>query len=246
LAHEFKVEEEIALDATPEQVWEAITTGRGMDGWFMGANEVDPREGGAVRTSLPGWALESIVTVWEPPTRFVHTTSEGADGRLMAFEYLIAGRADGGATLRFVHSGFLPGDDWEEEYDALRTGDPMFLHTLAQYLKHFRGRIATPISATGPRVEAGRAWAGFKGALGPAGAVAEGDPARLTPDGLAPVAGVVDYVGPDCLGVRAGDGLYRFVHGLGGAVVLMHHLFSEVDRQAAERAWQAWLDRTFA
>jgi uncharacterized protein YndB with AHSA1/START domain len=35
--HEFEIREEIALDATPEQVWEAIASGPGMDSWFMGA-----------------------------------------------------------------------------------------------------------------------------------------------------------------------------------------------------------------
>jgi hypothetical protein len=30
-------------------VWEAIATGPGLDSWFMGRNEVEPREGGTVR-----------------------------------------------------------------------------------------------------------------------------------------------------------------------------------------------------
>ena len=245
MAHGFKVEKDIELDATPEQVWEAITTGRGLDAWFMGANMVEPWEGGAVRTTLPGWTLESTVAVWDPPRRFVNTTSEGKDGRLMAFEYVIAGRAGGGTLLRFVHSGFLPDDDWEQEYDALRTGDPMYIHTLGQYLKYFRGRIAAPITATGPQVDAACAWMAFKGALGLAGGVAEGEAVRFTADGLAPIEGVVDFAGRDCLGVHTSDGLYRFIHGLKGMVVLGHHIFGDVDQQAVERAWQSWLDGLF-
>ena len=34
--------------------------------------------------------------------------------------------------LRLVNSGFLAGDDWEAEYDALRKGDPMYLRSLAR------------------------------------------------------------------------------------------------------------------
>ena len=50
MPHEFELRKEITLQATPEQVWEAIATGPGIDGWFMGRNEVEPREGG--RTAM--------------------------------------------------------------------------------------------------------------------------------------------------------------------------------------------------
>ena len=46
MTHPFEVSQEIELDATPEQVWEAIATGPGIDSWFMGRNEIEPREGG--------------------------------------------------------------------------------------------------------------------------------------------------------------------------------------------------------
>jgi hypothetical protein len=67
---------------------------------------------------------------------------------------------------------------------------------------------------------------------------------RLTPEGLAPIEGVVDYVSPVALGVRTGDGLYRFF-GRGGTVGVGHHIFADVDQQQAERSWQAWLTRLF-
>jgi uncharacterized protein YndB with AHSA1/START domain len=35
---EFEVREAIELEATPQQVWEAIATGPGLDSWFMGSN----------------------------------------------------------------------------------------------------------------------------------------------------------------------------------------------------------------
>ena len=57
----------------------------------------------------------------------------------MAFEWLVQGRDDGTCVLRLVQSGVL-GDDWETEYDALGKGWDMYLHQLAQYLGHFRGR----------------------------------------------------------------------------------------------------------
>ena len=248
MAHPFEVRKEIELDATPEEVWEAIATGPGIDSWFMGTNEIEPREGGKARMTLPAWTLESTVTVWDPPKRLVLDTGEGDDGRLMVFEYLIEGREGGSSVLRFVHSGFLPGDDWETEYDALKVGDPMYIHKLAQYLKYFRGRTATPVDVYGPQVpDREQAWARLRGGLGVTGTVAEGDQVRLTPEGLPPMEGVVDYASPETLGLRTSDGLYRFIYGLGGTIVLGHHIFSgDTNQKETEEAWQSWLTRLFA
>ena len=246
MAHPFEVRKEIEVDASPEEVWEAIATGPGIDSWFMGTNEVEPREGGRARMTLPGWSMESTVTAWDPPKRFVTETEHGEDGRFMAFEYIIEGREGGSTVVRFVHSGFLAGDDWETEYEALKSGDPMYIEKLAEYLTYFLGRIGKPVSAYGPQVDREQAWTVFQGALGLTGEVAEGDQVRLTADGLAPIEGVVDHVSPETLGVRTGDGIYRFIHGLGGTAVLGHHIFSDVDQQETERAWQSWVERAFA
>ena len=116
----------------------------------------------------------------------------------------------------------------------------------AEYLKYFRGRRAIPVSAYGPQVDAERAWSVFKNALGLTGDVAEGDPVRATIDGLPPIDGVVDYVSKEFLGVRTSDGLYRFIHGLGGTVVLGHHVYSDADQEKTEQAWQSWVERAFA
>jgi len=243
--HEFEIGDEITVDATPEQVWEAIATGPGIDSWFMGRNEVEPHQGGTVRMTLGGYA-EGTVTAWEPPRRFAYRSAEGEDGAFMAFEYLIEGRQGGGTVVRLVQSGVIGGDDWEAEYDALRKGWPMYLRTLAQYLAHFPGRTATPISAQGPRqADQDHVWEALKRGLGLTGTVTEGDQVRFTL-GATEHQGVVDSVlDPSFLGVRTGDGLYRFV-GRGGVVGVGHHVFADVDQQETERAWQDWLTRLFA
>ena len=76
--------------------------------------------------------------------------------------------------------------------------------------------------------------------------VAEGDPVKANLEGLPALDGVVDFVSPEFLGVRTDDGLYRFIHGLGGTVVLGHHIFADVDQRETEGAWQDWVDRAFA
>ncbi|GAA3074036.1 SRPBCC family protein [Streptosporangium carneum] len=250
MGREFEVRKEIELDATPEQVWEAIATGPGMDSWFMGRSEIEPGEGGATRLTVGGQTEESTVTVWEPLKHLAYRTKEGEDGAFMALEWLIEGRDRGSTVLRLVQSGFLTGD-WEAEYEAMKTGWDMYLHTLAEYLAHFPGRPATVVSAMKfQAADQERAWAVLKDALGLTGTVAEGDRVSCAPDGLAPIEGVVDYAAlPTFLGVRTDDALYRFIHSgaeRGDVVVLAHHVFSDADEKTSERAWQDWLARTFA
>ena len=146
----------------------------------------------------------------------------------------------------FVHSGTLPGDVWEEEYDALKEGNPMLMHALSQYLRYFPGRTGAAIGASGPKVDAAVARQVYMEALGLSGEVSMGDSVRSEPHGLPPIEGAVDYVSRDTIGVRTDDALYRFLRGLGSAVSLDHHLFFEVDRLAAERTWQTWLNELFS
>jgi uncharacterized protein YndB with AHSA1/START domain len=246
MAHPFEIVVEQTLDASPEQVWEAVTTGPGMDGWFMGRNHVTPGVGGTVRIELPGADLESTITTWDPPHRFVHVTPEGDDGRVMTFAYDIEGR-DGGSVLRFVHSGALPDDEWEAEYDALQTGDPAFIAKLETHLKHFRGRRATPLFLVGSGpISAEQCWAILRRELGVGPEAGVGAPVRAEIPEVGEIDGVVEYVSRDFFGVRTDDAALYFVHGLGGPLVLEHHLFDEPDAASAERAWSAWLERVAA
>jgi uncharacterized protein YndB with AHSA1/START domain len=245
MAHPFEVRGEQTVNATPDQVWEALSNGAAMDGWWMGENELEPGLGGALRTKLPGFTMESTITTWDPPHRFANTSAEAPDGRLMTFAFEIEGRAGGRTTLRFVHSGFLPGDDWEQEYEALKIGDPAYVAKLAEYVEHFLGRPAVPITLWGPQVSAERARSGFTAALGVSPAPLVGQPAHFRADGLPDLDGEIDYVSDSFIGLRTKDGMYRFIHGM-GTVALGHHIYTPVDRATTERAWQAWIDRTFA
>jgi uncharacterized protein YndB with AHSA1/START domain len=241
----FEVVAEATVNATPDQVWDAIASSTGMDGWFMGDNEVEPRLGGEVETRLPGFSMRSTITTFEPPNRFVTSSPTSDEGRFDVFSFEIEGRAGASTRIRLVHSGFLPQDDWELEYDALRNGDPAYLAKLVEYVEHFRGRQAVPITLWGGQVSKERAWAEFTKAIGVGPAPKVGDAAHFRADGLPDLDGEVDYVTRDFLGFRTADGMYRFIHGM-GTIAIGHHLFAPVDRAATEAAWQAWIDRTFA
>ncbi|MFD2421542.1 SRPBCC family protein [Amycolatopsis pigmentata] len=236
MTREFEIAKEVELDATPRQVWEAITTAEGTAGWLFTTEDVQP--------DGPG------VITWDPPRRLAVQTPVADDGSTQAFEYLIEARDGGTAVLRFVHSGVL-GDNWNDEYeDMMGAGWDMYLHTLAEYLKYFSGRQATFVTVEGPAASAEEsAWAKLPRALGLPGTPAVGEKVRLTPEGFPPIEGVVDYTGPSFLGVRADDAIYRF-HGrsqLGAPVAIGHHLYRPgVDQEKERDTWRSWLERAFA
>ncbi len=229
MSREFEVRREVELEATPEQVWEAIATGPGLAAWFM---PMEPAPNGAG------------AEVWDPPHRLRIRTPEAEDGSFQAFDYLVEARDGGSAVLRFVHSGMLDGD-WADEFEGMTgQGWDMYLHTLGEYLRHFGGRPAVYAEAEAP---ADGTWPALLRELGLTDAASVGDVVRLTPDGLPPVEGVIDYLTPAFLGIRTGDALVRF-HGraaIGLPIAVGHHHYTAgLDPKDAEAAWRSWLERT--
>ena len=230
----FEVAHEAAVDATPEQVWQAIATAEGIDSWYMGHTEVDA--GRTIRTAFAGMRLDHTVQAWEPGERLAYRQDDPDTGRYVAYEFLIAARSGGGAVLRAVTSGFLPGDDWADEFEAMGYGLSVFFDTLVQALTHFPGRTARPLTAAGPAPADRPA---LHRALGLTGPPAPGDPARLTLPSGAVTDAVVYHADPHNLAVRTPGALLRFVQGYRGPLLAMHHLFD--DSPDDDAAWQAWL-----
>jgi hypothetical protein len=232
---EFKITKEVLLEATPEQVWESIATEAGLAAWFRPA---------------PVSPASELVTAWEPGRRLAIRAPAAPDGSVHAFEYLIEARDGGSTVLRFVHSGFA-GDDWSDEYQPLTSGGwDMYLYTLAQYHARFSGRRAVYAEAEGPASSAtAGAWPVLVAALGTGGPPEPGSAARIELPGAASLAGVIDYVTPNFIGLRTPDALVR-LHGrwgLGMTVAVSHHAYSDCfDAGATSQAWRAWLDQALA
>ena len=242
MTHPFELSQDIELGATPEQVWDAIATGPGIDSWYMGRSEVSPAE--AVRTVVSNWSIDSRVTAWEPGSRLAYGGEESDTDRFLAYEFLIEGRNQGSTVLRMVAHGFLPGDDWAEEFEAMTKGGLMYWHTLVAYVSHFAGRTATPLEVDGPLPESwDAAWLGIGRALGLDRRPATGDAVRLE---IAPgqvVDGIVFYANPDVAGVRTEGGLYRFIKGFHRPMLAFHEIF---DGPVDESHWTGWLQRACA
>jgi uncharacterized protein YndB with AHSA1/START domain len=235
MPREFETFNEITVHATPEQVWDAIATGPGVDAWFMGRTEIEP--GKAVRTELPmGFTLESTVTHWDPPRRLAYRGEPGDNGEVHAFEFLVEGRAGSTTVVRMVHSGALA--NWDDELDAMREGDAIYAGKLGAYLEHFAG--ATSQSFFFQQEKDGHrdaVMAAVRAGLGIPDGATKGERVQVAPDRLEPTDGVIDVAAPHVLGVRTDDALLRFFHAMGTIVVEEHRYGG-----AAPRNWQNWVE----
>jgi uncharacterized protein YndB with AHSA1/START domain len=144
------IELTVDIDATLEEVWQALTTGEGIARWFAPHAEVTPGEGGQVSI---GWDPKEMwatpITVWEPLRR-MQTVSEmpSADGRVvrLAVDYYV--EAHGGRVrVRLVHSGFDDSESWDEYIDGLDAGWTFFLFNLKHALERHRGVARQQLSA---------------------------------------------------------------------------------------------------
>jgi len=248
MGHRFEQRRAAEVPAASEDVWAAIATGPGINSWFMGRSEVQPGPAGTVRTAFGEYMPELDVTAWDPPRRFGYRSGDDPDGRFIAYEFLIEGRAGGSTVLRAVTSGFIPGDDWADEYDAMTLGGELYFRTLAEYLARFAGRFAVPVTAFGPP---GTTWehdrAALAQALGLPESPAAGNTVHLADDELGPVEGVLFFANANALAVRTGDAFYRFLRGFGKPVVAAHQLFADgADPEPAAWAWRSWLARVLS
>jgi hypothetical protein len=227
MGRRFDIRREVVLPASPEQVFEAVTTGQAN--WMFPVPAIPQPQ------------------AWEPPGRY-EVRVDGEDGWFNALEYVIEAREGGTAVLRYVHSGVFA-DDWDDQYDGASKHTDFYLHTLGQYLAHFAGRSATYLSASGPgSSRRPDALETLKGALGLTGDAREGDIVRLDLPGCR-VEASVDYLSPYFVGLRGPDALYRFFgrNHFGGTVDAAHHLFApDTDGAKAEQSWRDWMEGVFA
>jgi uncharacterized protein YndB with AHSA1/START domain len=252
------VEVEAEVPGTPEAVWEAIATGRGISCWFVPAT-LEEKQGGAVSLNFgPGMDSQATITSWEPPQRFVATSPPGAMGPgspAVADEWTVEARSGGTCIVRVVHRWFSDTDDWDHQFEGIEHGWPAFFRILRLYLTHFPGQPSAAFQMLGfsPESVAG-AWASLNGLLG-FGEPAVGQRVRSTT--VAPIAGIVERVGdrehPELLlrleEPAPGVG-HLFAMSMGGQTCVSVRCYLYGDRAAAavardEPAWQAWTNVHF-
>jgi uncharacterized protein YndB with AHSA1/START domain len=247
------VEHEIEVTGTPEQVWQAIATGQGITGWFV-PTKVEERAGGAMELDFgPGMGTATgEITVWEPPTRFVHLGT-GAAGNPVAYEWQVEARSGGTCVVRLVTSGFLSEADWQAEYDSTAEGWQLFLNNLRLYLLHFAGQpCASLLVQKLSDVEADNAWRQLTGSLGLPEAPTVGQPvsvsngpalsgrverfqSRLMTLLLDTPSRGIGVVGTESFGDKGFPMVYLYLFGAGAEEAIRQH----------QGAWNEWIERTF-
>jgi uncharacterized protein YndB with AHSA1/START domain len=247
------IEHEIEVPGTPEQVWNAIATGQGITGWFV-PTKVEERVGGAFELDFgPGMGVATgEVTVWEPPTRFVHLGS-GGSGSQLAYEWQVEAHGGGTCLVRLVTSGFLTEADWQAEYDSTSAGWKLFLDNLRLYLTHFPGQrcwsmLVQRLTDDTPA----DAWRALTTSLGLPEAPSVGQQVNVS--GGPPLAGRVERLAAGLMTVLLdapvrGIGVIGTESFAGKAFPMLYlYLFDPGAQEAIARdepVWRDWMERTF-
>ncbi|HEV3001242.1 MAG TPA: SRPBCC domain-containing protein [Solirubrobacteraceae bacterium] len=276
----------IALDATPEEVWDKVSTGPGLSSWFV-PHELEPRKGGYGRADFGGGTYtEGRVLEFEPGRRIalgaeriapdVGAEPEPETGTRLEFwvgdgdedpegfpggDYRgigdVRGRSRKPGTPRavlYLHQEGFPDVDQEVYED----GWDVYLHTLTEYFKHFRGKTAvcTTTLVRAPRDPQDAFQTAVSG-LG-VGDASEGAEVSCNPLGREQIEGVVDLRVSgrlEALGLRDDRGFIRVTAAplADDAAGVTLHRYEYVADPPVELAsvrdaddWQGWLERQYA
>jgi uncharacterized protein YndB with AHSA1/START domain len=248
----YRLEFNVEVPGTPEQVWQAIATAKGMSAWFL-PTDMEEREGGSLHfTMSPEMGSDGRVTDWDPPRRIVYEEDWAAlmgkepDALSpLTSEFLVEAQSGGTCVVRVTSSGFGTGAAWESEFwDEMGANWMPFFDNLRLYLSHFPGQEATQLDVTAShRGTAEALWSTLHDALGPG---EEGSTIEVLG-----AVGTVENVGERQMLVRLtapAPGMltaFAFSEGEGKATAgVRAYLFSADASDYVRReepAWQAWL-----
>ncbi|MBS0659669.1 MAG: SRPBCC domain-containing protein [Verrucomicrobia bacterium] len=189
----------VELDATPEEVFRAVTDGTEIAKWLAPEARSTPPQGDQKGTIWISWgegmSAEHEIEIYDAPRHVRHPSGQTGEAAPLFADWWIETGAGGQTVLRLVHSGFDAGADWDDEYNSHARGWSLMLTNLRHYFARHRGQptahVAFMDSIEQPRPAL---WAKLLGALGFAASPQVGDAYRLTtPDG-AVLTGTVDFV----------------------------------------------------
>lgn len=250
---------EVEVPGTPEEVWDAIATGRGISKWFVPA-QVEPHVGGKMVLNFgPGMDSVSEVTAWDAPHRFSAISKEGLGPNApeMATEWTVEARAGGTCIVRVVHSLFTDTDEWDNQLGGTETGWPSFFVVLQMYLSHYRGQPGAYFQVMAP--VAGTTIEGWRALMGKLGLPSPAAGAKIQSEAEAPpLVGIVEKVKPE---PHPNEMVVRLDEPSPGAAILQtcgfggqtffvgsFYFFGQKATEGlkAEKEWQDWLGKSAA
>ncbi len=139
----------LKIAASPDRVFEAITTADGVRNWWTRETELDPAAGGRGVFSFYGGRVVTKVHIdgLEPSagvrwTVVSSTAPGGWEGTTISFDL---SPEEDDTVLRFAHRGFREAGD---AYARVTTGWAYFLFSLQQYLQTGQGGPAPDVDVT--------------------------------------------------------------------------------------------------
>lgn len=248
----YRLEFSVEVPGTPEQVWQAIATAKGMSAWFT-PTEMEEREGGSLHFTMgPEMGSDGRVTRWDPPRYLAYEEDwaalMGKDPDTLSpltSEFVVEAQSGGACVVRVTSSGFGTGADWEPEWwDTLGPGWMPFFDNLRLYLAHFPGQEATHLEASVTRPgDPDALWSAMHTALGlgDEGATVDVRGASGTVERVGERQALVRLTAP----VPGMLSVYAWGDGEGSSTAgVRAYLFSADAAEYVQReepAWQAWL-----
>jgi uncharacterized protein YndB with AHSA1/START domain len=145
-----RVEIEVEVAGTPQQVWDAIASAQGISSWFL-PTDLEPRVGGAIVMHMGDTSSSGSVTGWDPPRRFAYVEPDWADMvghpdapvTPLTTEFLVEATSGGTCVVRVTTSAFGTGAEWENEFiDDMESYIRPFFDLLRLYVERFPGQRA--------------------------------------------------------------------------------------------------------
>jgi len=140
------IELEVIILATPDEIWDALTSAEGLARWFPPIAEGGGSPGSDLllswgrgidwRTRLTAWD-ENRHLQWSDPPK--NDSANPGEMIQMAVDWYIETITGGRCVVRLVHSGFGADADWNDQYSANKEGWTYFLFNLRHYLEHHLG-----------------------------------------------------------------------------------------------------------
>lgn len=136
----------LPIHATPDRIYEALTTAEGVRSWWTRDADLDATEGGVGEFRFYGGRVTTriVIATLDPAKRVAWRVTEssapgGWVGTMIGFE---TRPEDEGAILSFAHRGFAEESDG---FARVTTGWAYFLVSLKQYLETGSGAPAPDV-----------------------------------------------------------------------------------------------------
>lgn len=190
----------VELDASPEDVFRAVTDGTELAKWLAPGARVTAPDGekkGSIWISWgEGMSVEHEIEIFDAPKRLRHPSGQNRETMAPLYaDWSIEAREGGKATLRLVHSGFSAGADWDSEFEAHARGWRLMLQNLRQYFARHAHEPAVHLPFMSSVESPHRSiWNTLLGKLGLAAPPKVGDAFRFTTPKGDVLTGVVDLV----------------------------------------------------